>query len=48
MNRLPGVRLEPVFWTLKDSEREEVRQAFKIAWTYVLSLSLHTLLFGYV
>lgn len=40
MNRLPGLRLGPVFWNLESSEREEIRQKFKAAWKYG-PLSLH-------
>ncbi|KNG85974.1 hypothetical protein ANOM_006098 [Aspergillus nomiae NRRL 13137] len=33
MNYLPGVQLsEAIFWGLEASEREQIRQAFKLAW----------------
>lgn len=45
MIRLPGIRLghniemDALFWTLPDTTRDDIREAFKVAHTY-LSLSL--------
>ncbi|PIG89939.1 hypothetical protein AARAC_011915 [Aspergillus arachidicola] len=32
MSYLPGVQLTKAFWSLEDSVREQIRQAFKLAW----------------
>lgn len=35
MNRLPGVPLGDIFWQLDAAERQDIRDAFKIAYEYV-------------
>ncbi|KAE8325938.1 hypothetical protein BDV39DRAFT_193903 [Aspergillus sergii] len=40
-NYLPGIKLSRIiFWTLEASEREQIRQAFKLAWNYIISFRM--------
>jgi hypothetical protein len=38
MNRLPGVPLGK-FWLMNEAERHDIREAFKVAYEYVISVS---------